>query len=430
MWGGKSKVYKFVLWGYGKRGIRFLNICPLQHVIAIIDKMGKPGQEHKGIPVISYEKYKKEYLEWDIVIAVDDNQEIRQKLEMDDIYSYHLLEDCPPEIVGYGGGRWIDELPVEIEEKKKYVIYGLNLYAILLREFLLTHFKLDSVDIIPESREDRYITFSEKYTFISYRKILDEEIVLGATRFLGNKSNVEDVFDFRDKIPQYKNFDLRQFKGIHKNERCFIVATGPSLTIKDLEMLNKNKCICFGVNRIYLSFDETKWRPDYFVVTDDKMIKEYQDDIKKCDVAIKFIGDQVNEFWKEKNTTIYKIHDHILEYFPEIPKFSADIVDGTYSARSVVYPCLQIACYMGFKEIYLLGTDHNYSSNQADSSNHFHKDYYKGAIRPDNYFKEKAELGFVAAKKYAEEQGIKIYNATRGGKLEVFERVDFDTLFE
>ena len=37
--------------------------------------------------------------------------------------------------------------------------------------------------------------------------------------------------------------------------------------------------------------------------------------------------------------------------------------------------------------------------------------------------------GYKAAKKYAEENGIKIYNATRGGKLEIFERVEYDTLF-
>ena len=37
---------------------------------------------------------------------------------------------------------------------------------------------------------------------------------------------------------------------------------------------------------------------------------------------------------------------------------------------------------------------------------------------------------YQKAKQYAETHGIKIYNATRGGKLEVFERVDFDSLFE
>lgn len=36
---------------------------------------------------------------------------------------------------------------------------------------------------------------------------------------------------------------------------------------------------------------------------------------------------------------------------------------------------------------------------------------------------------YQAARRYAETHGIKIYNATRGGELEVFERVDFDSLF-
>ena len=44
-------------------------------------------------------------------------------------------------------------------------------------------------------------------------------------------------------------------------------------------------------------------------------------------------------------------------------------------------------------------------------------------------YNPKTEMAYQAAEKYAEEHGIKIYNATRGGRLEVFERVDFDSLF-
>ena len=45
--------------------------------------------------------------------------------------------------------------------------------------------------------------------------------------------------------------------------------------------------------------------------------------------------------------------------------------------------------------------------------------------RPNNMV-----LAYKSAKKYADSHGIRIYNATRGGKLEVFERIDFDSLFE
>ena len=33
---------------------------------------------------------------------------------------------------------------------------------------------------------------------------------------------------------------------------------------------------------------------------------------------------------------------------------------------------------------------------------------------------------YISAKRYADEHDIKIYNTTRGGKLEVFERLEFD----
>ena len=36
---------------------------------------------------------------------------------------------------------------------------------------------------------------------------------------------------------------------------------------------------------------------------------------------------------------------------------------------------------------------------------------------------------YAEARKYSDRTGIKIYNATRGGQLEAFERKDFDEIF-
>ena len=63
-----------------------------------------------------------------------------------------------------------------------------------------------------------------------------------------------------------------------------------------------------------------------------------------------------------------------------------------------------------------------------EKTNHFHKNYYTGIGKPNQYVKEHVERAFQSAKLYAENHGIKIYNATRGGKLEIFERADFDLL--
>ena len=42
---------------------------------------------------------------------------------------------------------------------------------------------------------------------------------------------------------------------------------------------------------------------------------------------------------------------------------------------------------------------------------------------------ELTTMSFGAVKKYADAHGIRVFNATRGGKLDVFDRVDFDSLF-
>ena len=129
------------------------------------------------------------------------------------------------------------------------------------------------------------------------------------------------------------------------------------------------------------------------------------------------------------------MHYNVREYVPCHPRFSDDITNEICWGRSVVYDIgLQIAIYMGFSQIYLLGCDHNYSKMVNENSNHFIKDYFdKDKAEKYSAFKyesRKVELAFESAKKYAESHGAKIWNATRGGKLEVFDRIDLDYVLE
>ena len=103
------------------------------------------------------------------------------------------------------------------------------------------------------------------------------------------------------------------------------------------------------------------------------------------------------------------------------------------SSGSVAYAMLQFAFYMGFEEIYLLGFDHNFSKIEVNGkeivnenvTDHFasYNDVVTGAVNVD-----KLTRGFMEAKQYADTHGVRIFNATRGGKLDVFERVDLDEI--
>lgn len=238
------------------------------------------------------------------------------------------------------------------------------------------------------------------------------------------------------KFPYTKNANnLTQFKNKHLNKRCFIIGNGPSLRVGDLEKLENE--ITFGFNRIYYLFEKTHWRPTYYCSEDEKIVFSSRDEIENLKIKHKFFP--VNFPWDYKiffnrsNYYIFKIGDSNVE-----PKFSNDIVKRIYWGNTVAYTAIQIAVYMGIKEIYLLGVDHNFNKVINDKGeitiDESAKDYFTDDYnfnKEDLYIPnvEKSTRAFIAAKKYADKNNINIYNATRGGKLEVFERVEFDTLF-
>ncbi|MGG7620227.1 6-hydroxymethylpterin diphosphokinase MptE-like protein [Bacillus coreaensis] len=228
--------------------------------------------------------------------------------------------------------------------------------------------------------------------------------------------------------------DIRTLKNIHLNKRCFIIGNGPSLTVEDLDKL-KNE-ITFAFNRIYYIFDKTDWRPTYYCSEDDKTIFKSKEEINNLKIENKFFP--VNFPWdykihfKNAKYYIFKFGDRNVE-----PKFSENIVKGIYWGNTVAYTAIQMAVYMGIKEIYLLGVDHNFSKMVNDkgeividktAKDYFTKEYNND--KEDLYIPniEVSTRAFTAAKKYADKHNIKIFNATRGGKLEVFERVDFDKI--
>lgn len=244
---------------------------------------------------------------------------------------------------------------------------------------------------------------------------------------------VIDLYNADLHIPHFWNQKLAKFRDIHRGERCFLIGNGPSLRVEDLNTLHQNHAICFGFNMIYKIYDKTAWRPDYYGISDGFVYTDALDVIKNLP-GEKIFADEWNRLCVERIANANYVH-YILQDFDEShPNFAKDITKGIYWGYSCIYDIgLQFAAYMGFDEIYLLGVDMSYQGNPMDPGNHFIDDYLEQDRRakynqyPPNI--KKNILAFESAKKYAEKHGVKIYNATRGGKLEVFERADFDALF-
>ena len=234
---------------------------------------------------------------------------------------------------------------------------------------------------------------------------------------------------------------IQKYKNFYDGQRCFIIGNGPSLTIKDLEKLKEFGEISIASNSIYNLFPNTEWRPTIYTVHDFQEIKKTREKISAVKTELKIVA-------MSASGRIYNIDEAILLRLIE-PKrggyFSDDISKCVYDGGTVTYVSLQCAVYMGFKEIILLGVDHSFAREQTKDGkmiinnkikNHF-QDYQTDDFWGNGQKDEEAVVfpldfatdAFITARHYADEHGVRILNATRGGKLEVFERVDFDTLF-
>ena len=201
----------------------------------------------------------------------------------------------------------------------------------------------------------------------------------------------------------------------------------------------------FSSNRINLILDKTAWRPYYYTFTDSLIASKFFDQVYQMSKKKMFVA--------ASNTSYGSLKKHfgkdcvfLRSYYEKdekgMPNFSHDVSKKLIQHGTVTFANIQLASYMGFKNIYLLGVDHNFGiSKQKDGkielneyllgNDHFDEKYYNTVEHKKNTPVNIYEMteAYLSAKKYCDEIGVKIYNATRGGKLEVFPRVNFDELF-
>lgn len=221
---------------------------------------------------------------------------------------------------------------------------------------------------------------------------------------------------------------IRRLKN-KKAGRCFIIGNGPSLTIDDLDLLSSEDC--FASNQIFRLFGQTQWRPTYYAVQD--IHGGIEQEVDSIEAPVVLVGDN---YWRKIGTSNPNaICYHAKRIYGNSVPFSEDVADqGVYDAFTVTYTLMQFAVYFGYSEIYLLGIDHSYRNTirmdgvreeNAQAKNHFYEDSKSHPVMANV---EAMERAYLAAKRYADTHEITIANATRGGQLEVFERVDLDSL--
>lgn len=218
---------------------------------------------------------------------------------------------------------------------------------------------------------------------------------------------------------------LKKFKDIHSGEDCFIIGNGPSLNKIDLNLLSDY--YTFGLNKIYLLFDKVDFRPSYHVAINPLVIEQSASEFETlpCPTFLSY---------RPSRHVIRKL-EHVNFIMTGGPvTFCNNLTREVNEGWTVTYVAMQIAFYMGFRNVFLVGVDHNFVVNGAPNEqqfltgndcNHFDPNYFGGKDwhLPDL---QGSEISYNLAKFFFERDGRRIYDATVDGKLQIFPKKSFN----
>lgn len=258
------------------------------------------------------------------------------------------------------------------------------------------------------------------------------------------KINMEEKTDQRHKLLYPKEITnleskfLEGFKNLYENESCIIIGNGPSLNFADLSKIDVPT---FAVNSFFIKSQETGFYPTFYTLEDKHVVADNIEDIKNYNVENKFIPSLYRELLGNIKNNYYYYLD--LSFYQNKPiQFSDNISKSIFAGQTVTYVNMQLAYYMGFKTVYLIGMDFNYIkpegtlvngntwTSQGDDPNHFSKDYFGKGKKYHDPQLHKVQIAYEKAKEFYESNGRKIINLTHGGKLEVFPRDSFENNFK
>lgn len=212
----------------------------------------------------------------------------------------------------------------------------------------------------------------------------------------------------------------------HQGQTGWLIGNGPSVRFDDLLRLGAEATFC--CNRFYLAYDKTPFRPTYLLSTDKQMIEDFGEEmVERHPGPVLFVAEE------ESTVPSRGIWLRLKSRTPL--EFSENIFDFVMPGGGTLVAAIQIGYFMGITRFYLYGVDHTFSYETVESG-----DPWRRASGDGNHFIEgyrdskpwappvlwQAEGALLSCQTFLESKGGWVRNATRGGKLEVLERVDFD----
>jgi hypothetical protein len=233
---------------------------------------------------------------------------------------------------------------------------------------------------------------------------------------------------------------LEDVRDRHRGESVVVVGNGPSLNETDLSLLSGVPT--FAVNGIFYGKERFPDPIKYYVVEDTSVFRENTEEIKQFETGHKFFPTIYQSSFTERelNERIGFFRMNVGFYGRETgtvchPRFSTDATQRLFCGQSVTIINLQLAYWMGFERVVLIGMDFSYTipedvdrkgdvlTSNSDDVNHFHKDYFgKGKTWKDPKL-DRVLANYALARDMFQADGREIINATVGGNLELYPRL-------
>ena len=229
---------------------------------------------------------------------------------------------------------------------------------------------------------------------------------------------------------------IAEIKDKHRGRRVFIIGNGPSLNKMDLRLLENE--ITIASNGIFLAFEKMGFVPTYYSIEDRLVAEDRASEAAAIQGVQRVYPHDLVDVLGEQPAIFVPFRR---SYFG-FPSFSSRLTREAYWGGTVTAFNLQLAFHLGCDEVYLIGCDHNYViqsdvekdgarfTSASDDPNHFDPSYFGKGYRWHDPNVDRMELAYRECHKYYEAAGKVVRNATVGGQLEVFPRVDYRSLFE
>ena len=227
-------------------------------------------------------------------------------------------------------------------------------------------------------------------------------------------------------------------------QRCFILATGPSIQNQDISFLQNEYCISVSNFFVHPLFSHIRpafhifagWHPP---ITHEQMRSWWEDAAKHFikNERIKVFLNASDKIIEEKSDVFKNQQVH---YYYGGGRFPVDFTRQIPEIQTVVHIAIYLAIYIGIKEIYLLGCDHNWLLHYGKSMHFYAEEQH--AFTRNNYsewsevkdigdeFKTYANLWDIYRRIRIEatQNNVSIYNATPGSLLDIFPRKELTKL--